>query len=370
MARPIFSLLNVLAQRTHYRVSGIGFAPPKPVSIDGVNRSTLFVRVMLLVLTMLSGSCVVKATSLPDTVFIGTASLTDGRIFTYKLCLNDSAGMLIGYSVMDLNGPQETRAGVTGSLSQNGNQILFRETGVESSKYKEKTGFCILQGSLKIKHFAGTPVLKGHFEGFLDDTRTVCASGKLILISPRDALKILSKSEAAIDSGAEKDPVAEQPVDHPSTRIGRQKAQSALPQPAPEPALVIKKDTAVSTRIIYEAPPQHVLTVMPGKTLSVDCLSGNVTLEVWDNKDIDGDIITLMEGNKALIKNLTLTGTHYSIVLNIKPGQTETLHLIAVSEGSEPLNTARIRITSGTESTFLDVTSTIDKEVLIVLKGK
>jgi hypothetical protein len=109
---------------------------------------------------------------------------------------------------------------------------------------------------------------------------------------------------------------------------------------------------------------------MPGKTISVDCAPGPLTLDIWDNKDIDGDIVTLMDGNTALIKNLTLTGTHYSVALNLKPGEIRSLRLIAVSEGTEPLNTARIRITTAGASTFIDATSTIDKEVMIVLKGK
>ena len=328
--------------------------------------------ILVLLFMLLPGS--VFAMSLPDTLFIGTASLADGRLFTYKLRINDSAGVLSGYSVMDVNGTQETRATITGTLSQSGNQIQFQETAIENSKYKEKTGFCILQGSLKIKHFNGTLVLKGHFEGYLDNSTTLCASGKLILISPKDAFKILNKSEDKIDSGSEKDPVTETEIGHQSSKIAKV-PPTALPATQPivsskDPTPSPKKDTATNPKIIYEAPPEHVLTVSPGKTINIECPAGVTTFEIWDNKDIDGDIITLMQGNTALIKNLTLTSTHYPIVLSLKPGQTKTLRLIAVSEGTEPLNTARIRITSGNTATFIDATSTIDKEVLIVVRGK
>jgi hypothetical protein len=308
--------------------------------------------------------------ALPDSVLIGTATLSDGRVYTYKLCLIDSAGVLSGYSVMDVNGAQETRAAVTGTLTRNGTELQFKETGVESSKYAGKTGFCILQGSLRLRKFGGTPVLKGHFEGYLDNTQTVCAEGKLVLIAPKDALKILKKAEACADSAGEKDPVVERPLAYKKVTAKEQQITDPKAETPDIADSKAKKDTPVSPRIIFEAPPEKVRTVLPGKTISVECPAGAVTFEIWDNKDIDGDIVTLMDGNTALIKNLTLTGTHYPIVLHLQSGETRSLRLIAVSEGSEPLNTARIRITSGEVSTFIDATSTVDKEVVIVVKGK
>ena len=141
-----------------------------------------------------------------------------------------------------------------------------------------------------------------------------------------------------------------------------------------QPPTIAKEKSEIKTNlnpiITYEAAPKNVLKVLPGKLIEINCLTQTQTLEIWDNKNIDGDIVTLMQGNTALIKNYSLTGTHFSVAVDMGNKTTDTLRLIAISEGSEPLNTSRIKITTGGDSYFIDATTTIDKEVLIVLRRK
>ena len=75
-----------------------------------------------------------------------------------------------------------------------------------------------------------------------------------------------------------------------------------------------------------------------------------------------------MQGNTALLKNYEISATHYQVKIDLNNKKTDTLHLIAVSEGSEPLATARLRIASGGAVSYLDVFTSIDKESLIILK--
>ncbi len=313
-----------------------------------------------------------------DTIYIGTATLHDGSVMTYKLMFQDSSGVIKGYSVSDINGEAETKAAITGTINSAGNQIMFKETNILSTKTKTASpDFCIMQGSLKVKSYRGTKIMKGHFEGYLNGGTSICASGKLMLICPKDALKILNKAEE----------------DDPTDTLTTEKDHDEPIEPAPQKRLVktenapvptkpiFNKDTSqgvmpvadkkpTNTLITYEQIPKNIAKVLPGKSIEIPCHSKTQDLEIWDNKDIDGDIITLMQGNTALIKNLSLTGNHYLVHINIGNKQTDTLTLIAVSEGTEPLNTARIKISNGDAATYLDASTTIDKNVFIVLRRR
>ena len=48
----------------------------------------------------------------------------------------------------------------------------------------------------------------------------------------------------------------------------------------------------------------------------------------------------------------------------------DTLKIVAISEGTDPLNTARVKITSGSEVYYIDATSSIGKDVFIILRKR
>lgn len=272
------------------------------------------------------------------TEFVGTLSVKGGDSYAYKLHLSDSDGVLTGYSVTDVMGPNETKTAIVGSIDEKKKQINFRETKVLQTKTRPAPGdfCCLVYGHLKVGKIQGTQTLKGSFTGYRDDGKTECASGKLAMVCPRDILEKMLKAQNGSAQQAKKDTV------------------ETLPKPA-----TIVYDT--------EIPESQIKKVMPGNSIGLDCPASSVTIELWDFRTIDGDRITLTQDDKPVLENYTLTATHK--ILHVKlDGNPSVLELIALNEGTEPLNTARIRIACGNKEYYLDASTTVDKSVKIALK--
>jgi len=275
-----------------------------------------------------------------DLLFIGNVSVKGAGDFSYKLQMTDSNGILHGFSITDIGGPDETKTAVTGTIDAGKQQINYHEIKIIYTKSKvERSDLCYIHGILKIGEKKGVSTLTGKFTGYNEDGKTICGTGKITMISAHDLLQKLKKI-------AGKDSVAINKADTSQKRT----------------TYLYKDEQGI--------PESKVMKVMPGGTMELQCNTPLVLLDVWDAKTIDGDIITLQQDNNTVLENYTLTGRHKQLILNIGDKKTSTLTLIAVSEGSEPLNTARIKITSGSDSYYIDATTTIGKNVIFTLKQK
>ena len=293
---------------------------------------------LLAILFLFILSAVHASAQISNVTFIGTAAVKGGPTYAYQLLLTDSAGILSGYSITDINGPDETKTAVKGTINSPKKQITFRETKILSTKSHFNPGdFCFFQGHLKIANNRGITMLKGNFEGFQQDGKTECVSGHIALACAHDVLDKLLNI-------AHKDTIA--------------RIDSAPP-----------KETQVETIYEKDIPPSQIKKLQPGGTLEIIVPSAAVSLDVWDAKTIDGDRITLMQGNTVLLENYTISGRHQTIPITVSEA-VETITLIAISEGSEPLNTARIRITSGAQTWYIDASTTIGKNVSFTLRKK
>ena len=271
----------------------------------------------------------------PDLVFIGAVTVKGGAVYNYTLHVNDSAGILKGYSVTDIMGADETKTAVTGTIDAAKKQFIFRETRLIYSKSKAgKSDLCYIHARLKISATNGATTLKGSFDGFKEDGKTSCATGKLTLVNAQNVLDKL--------------------------------LEIAKDENIPNPDSIAKPETVYTYET--EIADSKTLKALPGKPTELYCSSPTINVELWDAKTIDGDIITLQQDNNTVLENYTLTAQHKQLTLSIGDKKTTTLSLIAVSEGSEPMNTARIKIISGDAIYYIDATTTIGKNVTVVLK--
>lgn len=278
---------------------------------------------------------------LKETVFVGSASVGRDVSYTYKLCISDSNGIITGYSVTDLMGPNETKTTVKGTINWDKKTIDFRETKLLYTKSKEdKSQFCYLNAHVKMIKKQKTLCLKGSFTGY-DEHKAECAKGSLMLISAQDLMDKLTKMAGKRDTT--KDPVlnAEQVAE---------KKQQLMGQPT------------------APAQPLKVIAVDPGKSLDVACTGNTVKLSVWDDKINDGDIITMLYNGAVVLDNYRLTGRYKDLNLELSGKEDNVIKIVAVNEGSEPLNTARIKLSCGNKNTYIDATTTINNSVRILLK--
>ncbi len=261
-------------------------------------------------------------------VFLGSITVSGGKSYPYKLFINDSDGILTGYSLSDITGADETKTLIKGSKNANKKQLTFRETKLVYTK--SATEMCYLHTTLKAGTMQGAATLSGNFKGYRIDGKTKCGKGKLMLVGAQDILDKLME-------------------------IAKQDSIFTAPKVA----------TRNGEKPINEA---EIIKILPGERKEVVCNSADVELEIWDAKSNDGDIITLLQDGEPLLEQYQITYRHKVLHLRISDSGSTTLQLVAINEGSEALNTAQIKITSGGVVQHLDASTTLGKDVIIVLK--
>ena len=262
-------------------------------------------------------------------VFLGSITVSGGKSYPYKLFVNDSDGVLTGYSVSDIAGVDETKTLIKGSKNASKKQLTFRETKLVYTK--SATEMCYLHSTLKAGSMQGAATLKGNFKGYRADGKTECGKGKLMLVGAQDILDKLLE-------------IAKEDSTPTATKLATHHAEKP----------------------INEA---EIAKILPGNSKEILCSSADVELEIWDAKSNDGDIITLLQDGKPLLEQYKITYRHKVLHLRISDSGSTQLQLVAINEGSEPLNTARIKITSGGVVQHLDASTTVGKDVIIVLKN-
>jgi len=277
-----------------------------------------------------------------DVAFIGTLAVKGGKAFSYKLLVTDSSGCLKGYSVTDLRGANETKAAVKGRMDKAKKQISFRETKIYYTKSKSAaTNFCYINGVLKISKVQGAVALKGSFKGYKGDGKTICATGRIALFCAQNMLNKLLKA-AHTDS------------------VIAHKPKTDTPKAPGKVMVVYEKELSAS----------QIKTLMPGQSMELVCPSPLLSLEIWDAKTIDGDKVMIEQDNVPILENFTLSGKRKVVKINMGKKETVTIRLLALNEGAEPLNTARLRLVCGTEEHYIDATTTMLQSIRIILKKK
>lgn len=123
--------------------------------------------------------------------------------------------------------------------------------------------------------------------------------------------------------------------------VQRYKAQvesSNTPPPATKPTDDKKTDNAAAD---FEK-----RAIKDSKTIQVK--NNKVTVDVYDDGEIDNDIVSLYFNRALLVNKKSLTANPYSFTLNIEPGKTNELILFAENMGTIPPNTALMIINDGT----------------------
>lgn len=270
-------------------------------------------------------------------VFIGALTIKGVPPYTYRVEFTDSANVITGFSITDLQGPDQTKTAITGSINTSKKEFTFKETRLISTRSKiNRDSFCYISAKLKLKERKGAKMLAGSFTGYMKDGRTSCGTGEITLVSKSDIIEKLMK-------------------------LGPQ-ADTVL-------KLVEKVDAAVKDeeQTIDAAPKQSYLSVRPGSATSVGCKSNKAAIEIWDNSKIDGDIISLYHNDKTLLSHYTLSNKKEQFIIDLTLS-TEKIKLVSEHEGSEPPTTVRLSCTCGDRTFTIDASSSIGKPVELILR--
>ncbi|WP_194850777.1 hypothetical protein [Nonlabens antarcticus] len=262
----------------------------------------------LSVLLLLISSFLLQAQQIE---YVGLLTLPDSTFIPYKIELTQKDGKLKGFTYTDLNGPHESKNTLVGRYYEKENKIEFREVDIVYTKSPIKElDFCYVYFSGKLRNLNGRAKIDGEFKSFYDDLQT-CINGTLILQGEE---KVQRKSEKIQRRVARSDKFA----DSVKQRIANSKFLNSTKSKG----------------------------LMGGETLNVFWESKIAYLEIWDPGTVDGDEMSIVLNGKVIKANYSPTKAKTKIPL-IFNKEINKLSLKALTEGTEPPNTAQIRITDG-----------------------
>ena len=146
------------------------------------------------------------------------------------------------------------------------------------------------------------------------------------------------------------------------------------------PVLLIKtddatiKDTTLAKQnpITTLAPPVINNPVITKRDVEIiqtlNVFEDSITISLYDNGEIDGDIVSVFMNNEKIINNITLKASAYKHTVYIKQGESVQLTFFAENLGTIPPNSGLLIVYSGDQRYQVFFTSTLEKSAVVVLK--
>ncbi|MFD1292907.1 hypothetical protein ACFQ5N_03570 [Lutibacter holmesii] len=243
--------------------------------------------------------------------FIGTLILENNALITYRIQFDIKDSKISGFSYTDINGKDETKSELTGTYNSKEKNIVLKESSILYTKSKEiEDIFCFINVDAKLKIEKDKPSIQGDFVGLYHNKDT-CATGKLLLVSLKDAFDKIEKV---------------------SKKISKTK----------------KIDSVTKTKFTKE----HFLNEIKPNTLKSDDVltvfsKGNkFILEIWDNGKEDGDLISLTFNKKTVFRKYAVKKEKRIVELDLIEGE-NLVEILANNNGTIPPNTAKVILKDG-----------------------
>ncbi len=144
--------------------------------------------------------------------------------------------------------------------------------------------------------------------------------------------------------------------------------------PAPPTVTLPPKDEQVKVPKQIEKPlpkPEVIRKRNNELVKTITTSAKEIKIDLYDNGEIDGDTISVYDNNKLIISKKGLTDK--AITFTIKSDENVSTHefvMVAENLGSIPPNTALMVITAGTQRYELFLTSTEQKNAVVVVEYK
>ncbi|MGB1205648.1 MAG: WD40 repeat domain-containing protein [Chitinophagales bacterium] len=126
-----------------------------------------------------------------------------------------------------------------------------------------------------------------------------------------------------------------------------------------------KKETPIEKEL-------EPLTEIQGRNiesrLTLDLSSPDVTVKVWDNSKIDGDIVTLYLNGETILEQHSLIKAKENVNFTVEDNSTNVLILFADDLGKAPPATVALLITDGINTKTLTLRSDLEQSEAITLK--
>ncbi|RCS27074.1 hypothetical protein DUT90_08145 [Polaribacter sp. WD7] len=244
-----------------------------------------------------------------DYELLGALVLEDSQMMSYKIEFNRGENNFIqGYSFTDLDGINETKSYIRGYYNPKDDKIQFTESDILYTKSKFlPEEFCFVKFKGTFKGDSKKRLLEGNFVGIYNDKDT-CATGKMKLVG----IKFVEKKVRKIYKK-------------------------------------IKKIKKIDSVVKAEIKPENYLKkfsetkMKSGEKVSVFVYSSKIKLEIWDYGIQDGDIVTIKQNEKVVLKNYKVARKKKQIDLNLQEGN-NLIRIITEDSGALETNTTKLKI--------------------------
>ena len=232
--------------------------------------------------------------------YLGTLILTNNTPISFCLELQEDNGIVNGYSITNINTPDETKSEISGLYFKKDKSFQLQETQILQTKSESALNtFCYISMNLRFKGKFGTKRLDGTFTGnFLDSIE--CARGKIILMERTKLEKEIKKITNKVENKY------------------TEKFQ----------------DTSLVKRIQI---------LKDGDNFTINWEGKKLRLFIWDANMEDGDKITLSINGNIILDNFETTNKRKKIKYKLVDGE-NTIEIKATNLGTSPPNTSRIEL--------------------------
>ena len=232
--------------------------------------------------------------------YLGTLILSNNTPISFSMELHESNGIVNGYSITNINTPDETKSEISGLYFKKEKSFQLQETQILQTKSEAALNtFCYINMNLKFKGKFGSKRLEGTFTGnFLDSTE--CARGKIILMEKE---KLEDKIEKI-----------------------KKKVEKKYTKKYQDTSLVKR------TKVLKD-----------GDNFTINWESNKVKLFIWDANMEDGDKITLTINGNIILDDFETTNKRKKIKYKLVEGE-NTIEIMATNLGTSPPNTSRIEL--------------------------
>ena len=232
--------------------------------------------------------------------YLGTLLLSNNTPISFSMELQEKNGIVNGYSITNINTPDETKSEISGLYFKNDKSFQLQETQILSTQSEAALNtFCYINMTLSLKGKFGTKRLEGNFTGnFLDSTE--CASGKIVLMKRTNLEKKIGKIKKKIKKQIEKG----------------------------------KIDTTQTLQIKI---------LKDGDDFTINWESKKLKLFIWDANKEDGDKIELSINNNIILYNFETKNKRKKIKYELIKGE-NIIEIKAINLGNTPPNTSCIEL--------------------------
>ena len=253
-------------------------------------------KLILIIITFISTNCYSQNTF----SYLGTLVLSDNTPISFSLELQEDNGIVNGYSITNINTPDETKSEISGLYFKKDKSFQLQETQILQTKSEAALNtFCYINMNLSLKGKFGSKGVQGTFKGnFLDSTE--CASGKVILMERTKLEKKIEKIKKKVE------------------KKYNEKYQDIS---------LVKR-----TEILKD-----------GDDFTINWESNKLSLFIWDANMEDGDKIELTINGNIILDNFETTNKRKKIKYKLAEGE-NIIEIKATNLGTSPPNTSRIEL--------------------------